>query len=180
MAALACGLVLFFAGNEAPQRTAPNPLLGNVLGACSAITWAFTVAGLRWIARSEGHSGRTPEGAAVGAALWGNVLVFLLCLPLALPLEGGAAMDWVWVAYLGIFQIGLAYVFMTSGVRRVTALEGALLLLVEPVLNAVWAWLFHGETPGPWSRAGALVILLATVWRSLRASRSPNSSGEVA
>ena len=79
MTALACGLALFFAGSEAPQRTAPDPLLGNVQGACSAITWAFTVAGLRWIARREGPSGNTPAGAAVGAAFYGNVLVFVLC-----------------------------------------------------------------------------------------------------
>ena len=177
MGALALGLALFFAGFEAPQRTAPNPLLGNVLGACSAITWALTVAGLRWIARTEDGVGGSPAGAAAGAALLGNVFVFVLCLPMALPVEGAAGMDWVWVAYLGLFQIGLAYVFMTSGVRRIQALEGALLLLVEPVLNAVWAWLFHGEFPGPWSRAGALLILLATVWRSLRERRRPLSLG---
>ncbi len=168
MAALAVGLGLFFVGSEPPRSTATNPLLGNVLGACSAITWALTVAGLRWIARSEGLAGGSPAGAAAGATVLGNIFVFVVCLPLALPVEGARFVDWALVGYLGAFQIGLAYVFMTAGMRRVPALEGALLLLVEPVLNTVWAWIFHGEVPGPWSRAGAALILLATAAHALR------------
>jgi len=47
-------------------------------------------------------------------------------------------------------------------------LETSLLLLLEPVLNALWAWLIHLERPGPWSLAGCLVILLATLARTFR------------
>ena len=43
------------------------------------------------------------------------------------------------------------------------ALEAALLLLLEPVMATVWTWLVHGEQPGPWSLAGCLVILTASV-----------------
>ena len=168
MAALALGLALFFAGTEAPQRTAPDPLLGNILAAASALTWALTVAGLRWIARTEGEQGGSRVGAAVGAAAIGNVIVFVVCLPFAWPVRVATITDWAWIAYLGVFQIGLAYVFMIGGVRRVPALEGALLLLVEPVLNTLWAWVFHGEIPGSWALAGALVILGATVVHALR------------
>ena len=28
------------------------------------------------------------------------------------------------------------------------ALEASLILLIEPVLNPVWAWIFQGERPG--------------------------------
>jgi DME family drug/metabolite transporter len=166
MGALAVGLALFFLGTEAPQRTAPDPALGNLLGACSAVTWALTVAGLRWLARHEGAG--TAAGAAAGATIVGNGLVFLVCLPFALPVSGAGATDWLLVGYLGVFQIGLAYVFLTRGVRTISALEGALLLLVEPVLNTLWAWWIHGEVPGPWAGAGALVILLATLAHALR------------
>ena len=62
-----------------------------------------------------------------------------------------------------IFQIALAYVFLTRGVRRVPALEGALLLLLEPVLNGLWTWLAHGEVPGLAAACGALTILAATL-----------------
>jgi DME family drug/metabolite transporter len=171
MGALAVGLGLFFSGMEVPQRTAPDPLLGNVLGACSAVFWALTVAGLRWIARAEGAQAGRPLGAAAGAVVQGNVLVFVVCLPFALPVHGAVPADWLWIGFLGVFQIGLAYVFMTAGVRSIHALEGALLLLVEPVLNTIWAWAVHGEVPGPWSAAGASLILAATAWHSVRAAR---------
>jgi drug/metabolite transporter (DMT)-like permease len=171
MGALGAGLVLFFVGAEAPQRTAPDPVLGNVLALCSAVTWALTVAGLRWLARSEGQAGE--HSTAAGAALVGNALVFLAAAPLAFPVGETPPQAWAYVTYLGVFQIALAYIFMTRGVRRIPALEGSLLLLVEPVLNTLWAWLLHGELPGAWSAAGASVILVATAVHAVAASRRP-------
>jgi drug/metabolite transporter, DME family len=66
---------------------------------------------------------------------------------------------------MGIFQLGLSFILITLGLRRVNALEGALLLLIEPVLNPTWVWLVHGEEPGPWSVVGGGLILLGTVTR---------------
>jgi len=171
MAALAVGLGMFFAGREPAHATATDPFLGNVIGACSAVTWALTVAGLRWLARSEGHPGGSPAGAAANAAVTGNLIVFAVCLPMALPVSDATTTDWAWIGYLGTCQIGVAYVFMTAGMRYVRALEGALLLLVEPVLNTLLAWAVHGEVPGPWSRIGAVIILIATIAHSLQAAR---------
>lgn len=171
MAALAVGLGLFFAGMEPARETAPDPFLGNLLGAGAAVGWALTITGLRWMARDDQAAGHGPAGAAAGAAALGNLLVFVVCLPLALPIGASTPTDWAWIAYLGVFQIGLAYVCMTAGVRRIPALEVSLLLLVEPVLNTLWAWLLHDEVPGPWSRTGALIILLATLWHAVRSSR---------
>jgi drug/metabolite transporter (DMT)-like permease len=164
LTALAAGLALFFVGTEAPRATAPNPLLGDVLAALSGVTWAASVSGLRWLARDDATG-----GAAVSAAVAGNALAFCVALPFAWPLAAGTATDWGVLAFLGVFQIALAYVFLTSGVRRVTALEASLLLLAEPVLNPVWSWLVHGETPGPFALAGAFVILVATLVHTLRA-----------
>jgi len=52
--------------------------------------------------------------------------------------------------YLGTCQLGVAYVFFSRAVPQVRAIEVSLLLLLEPVLNPLWAWLVHGETPGPY------------------------------
>ena len=53
------------------------------------------------------------------------------------------------IGYLGVFQIGLAYLLLSTGIRHLPALEASVLLLAEPALNPVWAWLVHGETPAP-------------------------------
>jgi drug/metabolite transporter, DME family len=165
MGVLAVGLALLFVGGERRFVTAPDPMLGNLLAAGSAVAWAFTVTGYRWLAR---HHGRD-HGPVAAAAACGNLIVFLVCLPGALPLAG-RAVDWLIVVYLGVFQLGLAYVFLSRAITRVPALEASLFLMAEPVLSPVWAWLAHGETPGPLAAAGGLVILGATVFKSRTAT----------
>jgi len=169
MIALAAGLGLFFVGFDPVSATAPNPKLGNILAMASGLTWALTVMGLRAL-------GRGGESWGPAGAFWGNIFAALLCLPLALPLAGSRPTDWAMVAFLGVFQIGVAYLFLIRGLERVSAFEASLLLLLEPVLNPIWTWLVHGERPGVWSIAGAAVILLATVAKSWVDGRNPISS----
>lgn len=162
MGVLAVGLALLFVGGERRFATAPDPVLGNALAAGSAVAWAFTVTGYRWLARRAGRD----HGPIAAAAACGNLIVFLVCLPVALPLAAGRALDWLIVVYLGVFQLGLAYVFLSRAIPRVPALEASLFLLAEPVLSPVWAWLAHGETPGPLAAVGGAVILTATAIKS--------------
>lgn len=166
MAALAAGLALLFVGTREPTATAPDPVLGNLLGAGSGLTWALAVAGLRWLAKED-----PTAGAAAGATVAGNVLAFAVCLPFAWPLEAGTPKDWAALAFLGVFQVALAYVCLTRGVRSIPAFEASLLLLLEPVLNPLWAWLVHGEVPSVWASAGGGVILAATALHTLRSRR---------
>jgi drug/metabolite transporter (DMT)-like permease len=164
--ALAAGMSLFFLGPEEARATATNPPLGNVLGAISGVAWAATVAGVRWLARSGGES-----NASVAMVTLGNLSACLLCLPMALPLGQPKPSDWAGVGFLGVFQVGLAYVCLTRGIRRVPAFEGATLLLLEPALNPVWAWLMHGERPGPFAILGGVLILAATIFNAWWHSR---------
>lgn len=165
--AMAAGMALFFVGHEAPMATAPDPFAGNVVAAFCGVTWALTLLGLRWLGR-DAEGGRAASDAAGASVVAGNLIAFAVCLPRVLPLDGLGAVDVAVVGYLGVLQIGLAYVCMTRGVRGVSALEASLLLLLEPVLNAVWAWMVHGEYPGPWSLAGCAIILSAMTARAFR------------
>jgi drug/metabolite transporter, DME family len=158
MAAVGLGLVLFFVGAETPVATAPDPARGNLLAALSGICWAFTVVGLRWMGRQE-EGGGSPLATVVA----GNLIALLVCLPMALPVPAAGMLDWLTIVYLGVFQIGLAYVFMTAAIRHVPALEAATLLLIEPALSPIWAWLAHDERPSAWAIAGGLLILGATL-----------------
>ncbi len=167
IATMGAGMLLFFIGIDPPMETAPDPLRGNIVGALAGLSWALTILGLRWLGRAESSGEHDPAGAAVVA---GNLLACLIALPLALPVRGGTTTDWFIIGYLGVFQIGVAYIAMTRGVRKVPALEASLLLLLEPVLAAFWAWLVHGERPGNWSLAGCGIILVASVARALRRS----------
>lgn len=167
MAALAVGMGLLLVGDTAPSVTAPNPELGNLLGGAAGFFWGLTIMGLRALGRTAA-SGATP----VAAAACGNLIAGVVALPFALPMSVPSPQDLGFVLFLGIVQIGLAYVLLTRGVHGVPALEASLLLLAEPMLSPLWAWLAHGELPGPWASLGGAVILAATAVNTLW-SRAP-------
>jgi drug/metabolite transporter (DMT)-like permease len=77
------------------------------------------------------------------------------------------------VLWLGIFQIGLSYVCLTRGVRSVPALETTSILLLEPVLNPLWAWLLQDERPAKLAIAGGAVIFSATLVKAWWDQRNP-------
>jgi DME family drug/metabolite transporter len=161
LACLATGLLLVFLGAEAPAATAPAPFKGNVLAVLSGIAIALMMIGLRALAR---HG----DGAAAApAVLAGNVIAFALNLPAALPFPRPMLSDVAILAFLGVFQIALAYTLLARALRHVPALEASMLLLVEPALNPVWAWLIHHEVPSSRAIAGGMIILGATVAKSL-------------
>jgi len=162
LVALGIGLSLFFVEIEAPTRTAPDPLRGNVLAALAGLCYACTIVGLRGMERSPDASGG--EGAAT--VVCGNALAFVIGAPFCLPFAGVTAADLGVVAYLGIFQVALAYFLLTRAVRHVTALETSVLLLLEPVLSPLWAWAIHRERPGPWALAGGALILTVTLLKT--------------
>ncbi|WP_291982738.1 EamA family transporter [Luteitalea sp.] len=156
------GLVLLFAGSVTPTATAPNPVLGNIIGTASGVTWALVLVGVRYISRESGLRG------AMTATFYGNVFAFLLCLPFAFPVIDSRPVDWAVIGYLGCFQLGLAYVLLTRGIGKLPALEASLLLLLEPALNPLWTFLVHGETPGLVGSIGGGLVLMATTARALR------------
>lgn len=190
LALFALGLGLFFVGQPPPQATAPDPALGNLLSLASGLSWAATVLGMRGlalrqhaaalarVASADGLVG-TPDRDLVSAAtVLGNLIVFAICLPAiaAAPLPAGR--DVAILAWLGVFQVGLAYALFTRGVRGVRAFDATLLTLIEPVLNPLWTWLVHGESPGRFAIAGGALILGTSVARSWWvASRAAGSSG---
>jgi drug/metabolite transporter (DMT)-like permease len=170
-AVVALGLALFFIGHQPAVSTAPHPLRGNVLAAFSGIGWAFTVTGLRWL-------GRRSDSAATATVVAGNLIAAMVTLPMALPVAHVRWSDAAVVVYLGVFQIGLAYYFLSRAIRHVPAFETATLLMLEPALNPVWAWLVHGERPGVLPLAGGALIVGASfvnTWQQSRAERTASA-----
>jgi drug/metabolite transporter, DME family len=62
-------------------------------------------------------------------------------------------------------------VFVTRAIHSIPALEASVILLLEPVLNPVWAWIIQRETPGSWALLGGAIILGATTYKSWSESR---------
>jgi drug/metabolite transporter (DMT)-like permease len=169
LAMLGCGMALFFVAADTPSATAPDPALGNALATASGLAWALTLMGLRAL-------GKRASNAAAQAAAVGNLLAFAINLPFMDPerIATAAALDWAILAWLGVFQVGLAYVLIARAVPRVPAFEVTLLLMSEPAFNPLWAFALHAEVPASLALLGGLVIcgaLLFKAWQDRRIGR---------
>jgi drug/metabolite transporter (DMT)-like permease len=156
------GIGCLFVGSPPSASTAPDPARGNIVAAVSGLAYALMLVGLRWLARKE--SG----GAAISTVALGNLVACLAALPVALPMPSLGPANLLVLLYLGTIQVGLAYLCLTRGMRRISAVQATMLLMAEPALNPLWTWLVLGEWPGPWAIAGGILTVsapLLNLWR---------------
>src|SRR6185295_16386506 len=99
----------------------------------SGLCWALAVGGLRWLSAAPGR------GSPAAAVVSGNLTAFLVSLPMALPVGSHGPGDWAIIGYLGIFQIALVYLFGSTAIHSIPALETSRTLLMQPVLKPAWA-----------------------------------------
>lgn len=143
------GMILFF-----QDQMSAGHLLGNLLAVASGMSMTVMTLAMR----------KQKDGSPFGSVLLGNILAFVFGVPFMLgglpDLTGLVA-----IVLLGVFQLGLSYVLYSIAIKHVTALEATIITMIEPILNPIWVFLMLGETPGPWSLAGGLIILAAIVAR---------------
>jgi drug/metabolite transporter (DMT)-like permease len=156
VAVVVSGIACFFVGSPPAVRTAPDPWRGDMVALFSGLSYAFMLVGLRWLTRKDDKS-------AMATVALGNLMACVAALPLALPMPHISAADVAILLYLGCIQIGIAYMCLARGIRHVPAVEAAALLMAEPALNPLWAWLVHGEAPGPWALAGGMLIVSVSI-----------------
>lgn len=135
---------------------------GDLLGLFSGLAWAATLTGLRWVGKKDPN----PD-AGTATVILGNIIAFAACLPWAMPVHQTDPASLMVLVYLGACQVGLAYVLLTRSIRHVPAFPAATLMLIEPVFNPVWTWLFRGERPGTATLLGGSVILAASLLAAL-------------
>ena len=171
MAAVGAGIYLLVVGGNSALTTAPDPMRGNLFGALSGAVWAMTLTGLRWLGKHNQNA-----HASGSTVIVGNVIAFAVCAPFGIPIAHVGATDTMILLYLGVFQIGMAYIALTKSITHVPALEASTLLLVEPVCNPIWTWLVHGEHPSALALAGGVLVIAASLtgtwWRTKAATRS--------
>ncbi|HJQ41316.1 MAG TPA: EamA family transporter [Thermoanaerobaculia bacterium] len=146
------GMALFFIGKFEARGMA-----GNAMALVSSVFFAGLILALR-----------REHDTARAAVTWGNVFIALAALPFVwndlslTPKSFGA------FAFLGVFQIGLAYAAFVKGLQYVTATQASLTGMLEPVANPIWVLLFVGERPSLFAIAGGAVVLTAIAWHTMR------------
>jgi len=155
------GMSLFFVGKLRPQD-----LEGNLVALASGVCFALYFLLLR-------HS-KAREVNRASSAIYGNLLAVLICAPSfwGAMRRGISPTDFVCIAYLGIIQIGVAYILFTSAMARgLRSLDASIVGYIEPVLNPVWVFLFIGERPSGWAIIGGSIIITSVIAHMLVETR---------
>jgi len=150
------GMALFFR-----EGLRAEGFVGNLLAAGSGLTYGVSMVLLR----------KQKDGDPLAAILVGNVIAAAMGLPFAIGRPLPDAQGWLGLALLGILQQGLSYALYSYAIKYVRALESALILTIEPILNPIWVALTIGEYPHPSAMVGGLLVLAAATARAVVAAR---------
>ena len=161
VAACIAGMSLFFVGKLRPQDVS-----GNLFALASGVCFALFFLLLR-------HS-KARQVNRAASAIYGNLIVVLICAPAFFNAvqSGISTGDVVRIAYLGIVQIGFAYLLFTLAMARgVRSLDAGIIGYIEPVLNPIWVFLFIGERPSGWAIGGGAIIIASVVAHTLASTK---------
>lgn len=160
------GMSLFFLEKQANAGSlSPNVFLGNIAALASGVFF-----GLYFILLRHPRSLENKNPAI--SVFYGNLLIVLLMLPLLWenpPQPNGK--DVLAILFLGIFQIGIAYILFTKGIAEgVRSLDASIVGFVEPLLNPIWVFLILSEKPSVWAILGGIIIISAVIFHTLKQS----------
>jgi drug/metabolite transporter (DMT)-like permease len=156
MLVIFAGLGLFFG-----DSLSPGGFTGNLLAIISGVTMALMTVAMR--AQKDGSPAESFLLANMLGLLLGGYFIFQ---------QPWTVANWAGIAYLGIFQIGLAFLLYSIAIKVIPALETTLIGTLEPILNPIWVFLFIGEMPGPMALIGGLVVLVGVTISSIASARA--------
>jgi len=155
------GLTLFFSGD-----LKPGDISGNIIAVLSGIAFAAFLIGMR----------KNKPEYQFATIFYGNIFIGIICFYSIISLDFLDFNDFLMVSYLGIFQIGLAYIIFSIGLKLVSATEASLISMIEPVLNPVWTYFGYGEIPSINSIIGGIILMLGLGYKTITADRKRNIS----
>lgn len=141
------GIVFFFA-----DSLTMGGGLGNVVALLSGVTYAGVFL-----------MNEMPDSDAISSVFWGDVLSAVTGLPFLLRETDFSAVSLVSLVILGVFQVGMAYILLTIGLKTTPPVTASLVSGIEPVLNPILVAAFYGENVGPFALVGAAIVICGVV-----------------
>ena len=145
-------------------------LWGNIIALITGLCFALLIILMR----------KQKDSSPFGTVFFGNILTIVICLPFIFQQYPTTPLSWLGLIFLGLFQVGLAYVLFSIAIKNVSALQGVMIPLIEPILNPIWVLLFYSEMPGQWSIIGGSIVICAVGIRSCRQVRVSSLINKVA
>ena len=148
----ACGLVLggvllFFV-----DSLSAGGMLGNILALLSGVSYAGVFL-----------MNDMPDSDAISSVFWGDVISAAVGLPFLGYEVEFSTNTLAALLVLGVFQVGLAYILLTEGLKTTPPVTASLVSGIEPVLNPVLVAVFYHEMIGPVALVGAMIVVGSVV-----------------
>lgn len=122
--------------------------MGNLLALISGVTYAGVFL-----------MNELPGGDSLSCIIWGYVLSAVTGLPSLVREADFSGQTLISLFVLGIFQVGVAHILLSVGLKSTPAITASLVSGVEPVLNPIWVAVFYGETVGTFAMIGAVIVI---------------------
>ncbi|HAB94092.1 MAG TPA: EamA family transporter [Lachnospiraceae bacterium] len=107
------------------------------------------------------------KGDALSSVFLGQLACGVVLSPLVLRETDFSAPVLLSVFLLGAVQVGLAYIFFTTGTKYTDPVTASIINALEPILNPVLVAVFYGEMLGPLSLVGAAIVLCGILFYNL-------------
>ena len=146
------GLTLFFLDD-----LSFDGYLGNAIAILSGMSFAALTITLR----------KQKDNNPSDSILLGNILTLIIGLPLIVSGTSFNLHSIILILVLGIIQLGVPYIFYTTAIKHVTALDAIIFPVIEPILNPILVFFILGEALGPWAFLGGSLVLGSVVFRGL-------------
>lgn len=139
---------------------------GNTWGNIAAIIAGVFYAGLFLL-------NSLPGADALSALFIGQLGTGIILSPLVFKETDFSAVPVIAVVALGIFQVGLAYIFFNLATSHTSPVTASIINGVEPILSSVLVAVFWGEMLSPLALVGAVIVIAAILaYNIINARRS--------
>lgn len=151
------GIICFFF-----DKLSAGGIVGNLFAIFSGLAYAFM------FSIKQMKDGDFESSMIVSAAL-----SFIIGLPSFMQETVFSPSIWLCIVILGVVQSGLAYICLSRSLDAVSPVTAALTSGIEPILNPVLVAIFYGESIGPLSMLGAVLVVGSVLTYSLGQIRHP-------
>jgi drug/metabolite transporter (DMT)-like permease len=142
------GIVCFFLDSMSTGRW-----LGDTLALLSGITYALVFL-----------LNRFEKGDALSSVFFGQLFCGILLTPLVLKETVFTPGVLTAVFVLGSVQVGIAYIFFTTGTKYTEPVTASIINAIEPILNPVLVAIFYKEVLGRFSLIGAAIVIIGILF----------------
>jgi len=99
-----------------------------------------------------------PESDSLSSVFFSQIISALFEAPFIFTETDFSATAIGGIAYLGILNMGLAYVFLAIGLKKTKPFTASLLSFVEPIMSPIWVALFYKEKITMFSVIGMIIV----------------------